>query len=141
MGFKARLKIRDRGCAVCFAQGLPNAQYEYAGDGEFFHGGHIWPFSCHQLVGYLLVSLISYLLLYQQWAKLNCMSYISDPFTDPSSKLVSSTTHLGRDPGRINSLENGIMLCLFHHKAYDTFRYSIHPKVILNAILFVYQWY
>jgi hypothetical protein len=110
-GFKERLKIRDRGCAVCFAQGLPNARYEYAGDGEFFRGGHIWPLSCHQL-----------------WAKRNCASYISDPFTDPSSQPVSSTTPLASHSGRMNSLENGIMLCLFHHKAYDTFRYSIHPK-------------
>ncbi|KAF5375896.1 hypothetical protein D9615_008226 [Tricholomella constricta] len=32
------------------------------------------------------------------------------------------------DPLRLNSLENGILFCLYHHEAYDTLRFSIHPE-------------
>lgn len=37
----------------------------------------------------------------------------------------------GKETLRINSLDNGLLMCLDHHKGYDTFRFSIHPEVSL----------
>ena len=42
-----------------------------------------------------------------------------------------------KDPRRINSLENGILLCLEHHWGIDNFRFSIHADVShLSALLY-----
>ena len=58
-----------------------------------------------------------------------------DPYTETNAE---NATRNKRDPLRINSLENGILLCLCHHKAYDTFRFSIHPMILLPSFLFIF---
>jgi len=56
---------------------------------------------------------------------------VRDPFTDPAnanSQFASPPTRTKKDLRRINSLENGILLCLEHHRDYDNFRFAIHPE-------------
>ena len=51
---------------------------------------------------------------------------------DPYTKDKSRSAQLGHDPLHINSLDNGILMCLNHHNGFDTFRFSIHPEVRSN---------
>jgi len=62
-----------------------------------------------------------------KWTLRGYQSLMADPYTATSA---ANATRNKRDPLRINSLENGILLCLSHHKAYDTLRFSIHPIVL-----------
>jgi hypothetical protein len=62
-----------------------------------------------------------------KWTLRGYQRLIADPYTATSAE---NATRNKRDPLRINSLENGILLCLFHHNAYDTLRFSIHPTVL-----------
>ena len=62
-----------------------------------------------------------------QWTRRRYEGIILDPFTAPGP---GDATRNRRDPLRISSLENGILLCLLHHKGYDTFRFSINPTVL-----------
>ncbi|KAM6490810.1 hypothetical protein JOM56_013773 [Amanita muscaria] len=109
--FKMRLVYRDKGCVVCLAAGIP-AIYKYHEDSNRYEGAHIIPFAYHNL-----------------WDALSAL--IKDPFTDPAnadSQFASPSTQTKKDFRRINSLENGILLCLEHRKDYDNFRFSIHPQ-------------
>jgi hypothetical protein len=57
---------------------------------------------------------------------------MKDPFTDPANannKHAGPATQSNKDPGRMNSLENGILLCIQHHADYDNFRFAINPDV------------
>jgi predicted restriction endonuclease len=57
---------------------------------------------------------------------------VNDPFTDPenaNNAFASPSTQTKTDTRRINSLENGMLLCTQHHGDYDHFRISIHPMV------------
>ena len=63
-----------------------------------------------------------------KWTLRGYQSLIADPYTATSAENARRNK---RDPLRINSLENGILLCLFHHEAYNTFRFSIHPSITL----------
>ena len=63
---------------------------------------------------------------------------VNDPFTDPENAknpLASPSTRKGKDTRRINSLENGLLLCTRHHGDYDHFRISIHPGVRMSYFL------
>ena len=82
------------------------------------------------LVSSWLIQLNVFLL---KWNLRDYQSLIADPYTATSSE---NTTRNKRDPLRMNSLENGILLCLSHHKAYDTMRFSIHPEVFPCLFLF-----
>ena len=66
-------------------------------------------------------------LIVLKWRLRGYQSLIVDPYT---ATRTENSTRNKRDPLRINSLENGVLLCLTHHKAYDTFRFSIHPTVL-----------
>jgi len=66
------------------------------------------------------------------WDAKHFPALVSDPFTDPAnadSPFASPSTRAKKDFSRINSLENGILLCLKHHEDYDNFRFAIHPEV------------
>jgi hypothetical protein len=128
-----RLVYRDKGCAVCLAAGI-QAIYKYHEDSNRFEGAHIIAFAYHNLVSrYLCISPLS--LTYSVIVKWDARRYsalVSDPFTDPAnanSQFASPSTRTEKNFRRINSLENGILLCLEHHKDYDNFRFAIHPKV------------
>ena len=71
--------------------------------------------------------LIQLNIIHLKWKLRGYQSLIADPYT---AMTEENATRNKRDPFRINSLENGILLCLSHHKAYDTFRFSIHPTVL-----------
>ncbi|KAF5375929.1 hypothetical protein D9615_008225 [Tricholomella constricta] len=60
-----------------------------------------------------------------KWALRGYQNLIQDPYTATSAE---NATRNEEDPLRLNSLENGILFCLLHHKAYDTLRFSIHPE-------------
>ncbi|KAF8273543.1 hypothetical protein EI94DRAFT_1242886 [Lactarius quietus] len=96
-----RLVRRDKGCVVC------HSPYTYSDDWSYFHGAHIFPFAMQGL-----------------WSTLKLSDDIRDPYTAASANNQICSKH---DPLRINSLENGLLFCLFHHKAYHNFRFTIHP--------------
>jgi hypothetical protein len=70
-----------------------------------------------------------------KWTLRGYQNFIADPYTATN---VENATRNKRDPLRINSLENGLLLCLYHHKAYDTLRFSIHPEVLPCISSFFY---
>lgn len=112
--FKMRLVQRDKGCAVCLAADIP-AFYQYDGDSDFYKGGHIIDLAYHAL-----------------WDAKGYPALVRDPYTDPanaSNRFASPSTRTKTDSRRMNSLENGILFCLQHHKDYEDFRFSIHPEV------------
>jgi len=111
--FKMRLVYRDKGCAVCLAAEI-QAIYKYREDSNRYEGAHIIALAYHDL-----------------WDTKRFSALVSDPFTDPAnadSRFASPSTRTKKDFRRINSLENGILLCLQHHKDYDSFRFAIHPQ-------------
>ncbi|KAF8812306.1 hypothetical protein BYT27DRAFT_7207720 [Phlegmacium glaucopus] len=108
-----RLVYRDKGCAVCLAAGI-QAIYKYREDSNRYEGAHIIDFAYHDL-----------------WDARGFSALVRDPFTDPAnadSQFASPSTRTKKDLRRINSLENGILLCLAHHRDYDNFRFAIHPE-------------
>lgn len=112
--FKMRLVHRDKGCVACLAAGV-GLIYKYCHDSNRFEGAHIIGLAYHKL-----------------WDSKGFSSLVSDPYTDPSNAsiaLAAPTTRTKKDPGRMNSLENGILLCLQHHKDYDELRFSIYPEI------------
>ena len=48
---------------------------------------------------------------------------MTDLYTIPGAPKNKTCTR------RMNSLDNGLLLCLGHHKAFDAHMYSIHPEV------------
>jgi len=111
-GFKMRLVNRDKGCVVCLAIGIQNV-YRSCDDSNHFNGAHIFPLAFNEL-----------------WDKGEYIRLIRDPFTEPANandKLVSPSTRSTKDFRRMNSLDNGILLCAKHHAEYDGFYFSIHP--------------
>ncbi|KIM81728.1 hypothetical protein PILCRDRAFT_37892, partial [Piloderma croceum F 1598] len=109
--FKMRLVHRDEGCVVCLATGIQEL-YEYPDDSDRYEGAHIIDFAYHVV-----------------WDARGYSAVVSDPFTDPANAenpFASPSTRTKKDFRRINSLENGMLLCLQHHKDYDYFRFSIH---------------
>jgi hypothetical protein len=126
-----RLVYRDKGCAVCLAAGV-KLIYKYCEDFNRFEGAHIIGLAYQRLVSHSFSFTFLKPDIIIKWNSRGFSSKISDPFTDPfnaSNMLASLTTQTKRDPGRINSLENGILLCLQHYKDYNEFCFSIHPNV------------
>ncbi|KIM92275.1 hypothetical protein PILCRDRAFT_117680 [Piloderma croceum F 1598] len=110
--FKMRLVYRDKGCAVCLAAGIQEI-YKYHEDSDRYEGSHIIDFAYHEL-----------------WDIRGFPALVSDPFTDPANadnQFASPSMRTKKDLRRINSLENGILLCLQHHRDYDNFRFAINP--------------
>jgi len=60
-----------------------------------------------------------------KWSARDYQSKVLDPYTKDKSR----SARLGHDPLHTNSLDNGMLMCLDHHKGFDTFRFSIHPEV------------
>jgi hypothetical protein len=111
--FKMRLINRDKGCVVCLAAGIQEF-YEFREDSNRFEGARIIDVALNEL-----------------WDTRGYSALVSDPFTDPTNAdnpFASPTTRTKKDLRRINSLENGILLCPRHHKDYDHFRFAISPK-------------
>ena len=123
-----RVVYRDKGCVVCHAEGT-NSVYQYLDDSRFFEGCHIFPFARQSAVCSFLKSSssIQFNIILLKWTLRGYQRLITDPYTAIS---IENATRNRRDPLRINSLENGILICLFYHKAYDTLQFSIHPTVL-----------
>lgn len=108
------------------------AIYKYREDSNRYEGGHIIDFAYHNVVSCYLCS---YLLTYSvivKWDARGFSALVRDPFTDPANaddQFASPSTRTKKDLRRINSLENGILFCLGHHRDYVSFRFSIHPEV------------
>jgi len=86
--------------------------YKYLEDSNRYEGSHIVDFAFHEL-----------------WDTRGFSALVTDPFTDPvnaGSPFASPSTRKNGDPRRINSLDNGLLLCVQHHKDYDNFRFAIH---------------
>jgi len=110
--FKMRLVYRDKGCAVCLAAGIQEF-YECREDSNRYEGSHIIDFAYHEL-----------------WDIRGFSDLVKDPFTDPDNAenaFASPSTRTKKDLRRINSLENGMLLCLQHHRDYNNFRFAINP--------------
>lgn len=123
--FKMRLVHRDRGCAVCLAKGITEI-YRFRDDSSYYNGSHIFPFALQDLVSFLLLQTSKLSLIFIKWDIRGYANIMTDPFTHIDA---GNATRNRRDSHRINSLGNGILLCLFHHKCYDNFHFSIHPEV------------
>jgi len=63
---------------------------------------------------------------YSVWDHKQYSSIVADPFTAPGA--LKSTSRAGTDERRMNSIDNGLLLCLVHHKEFDTHMFSIHPE-------------
>jgi hypothetical protein len=125
-----RLINRDKGCVVCLAAGIQEF-YEFREDSNRFEGARIIDVALNELVSQSLLFSITFL-TYLKWDTRGYSALVSDPFTDPTNAdnpFASPTTRTKKDLRRINSLENGILLCPRHHKDYDHFRFAISPKV------------
>ncbi|KIM81053.1 hypothetical protein PILCRDRAFT_9089 [Piloderma croceum F 1598] len=109
---RMRLIYRDKGCAVCLTAGIQEI-YECREDSNRYEGSHIVGFAYHEL-----------------WDTRGFSALVSDPFTDPANakNLFASPSTRTKDLGQINSLENGMLLCLQHHRDYDNFRFAINPE-------------
>ncbi|KAF8269377.1 hypothetical protein EI94DRAFT_1725568 [Lactarius quietus] len=102
-GFKMRLVRHDKSCVVC------SSPYKYFGDSSYFHGAHIFPFEMQEL-----------------WKSRELSANMCDPFT---AATPGNETRNKCDPLRINSLDNGLLLCL----AYDEYQFAIHPGVNISS--------
>jgi len=91
---------------VCHAKGTPK-DYLHEDHSKHFHGAHIFPSS-----------------MQESWNRRQHQNLITDPYTSFDSFNAKRNK---KDPRRINSLENGLLLCLEHHAMYDAFEYSINP--------------
>ncbi|KAF5386188.1 hypothetical protein D9615_002388 [Tricholomella constricta] len=132
-GFKMRLVRRDKGCAVCLAAGIQEI-FKYRDHSNRYEGSHIVDFAYQKLVScYVFAVLVpSPYVSMKKWDIKKFSTLVSDPYTDPANAenpLASPTTRTGKDSRRINSLENGILLCLQHHQDYENFRFAIHPQM------------
>src|SRR6267154_5921062 len=101
---------------------------KYSEDSNRFEGAHIVCFAYHTLVS-------------NCHSRLPCCNsvLVNDPFTDPANAsipFVSPSTRTKEDVRRINSLENGILLCVHQwHKDYDNFWFAIHPGDVRTTFL------
>jgi hypothetical protein len=138
-GFKSRLLARERGCVVCMAANAGFTQYQYEGDSELFNGAHIFPLKYYSVVSqYSLSIIISLIFALFQWDHKQYSSIVADPFTAPGA-LKSTTSRAGTNERRMNSIDNGLLLCLVHHKEFDTHMFSIHPEVGSSLSLMTYM--
>ena len=125
-----RLLHRDKGCAVCLATRIQEI-YKYS---DYYEGSHIVNFACHELVSHYLRNSplpLTYPVIIK-WDAGGFSTFVSDPFTDPAnadSPFASPSTRTKTDLRRMNSLENGILMCLRHHIDYSKFCFGIHPDV------------
>ncbi|KIL63438.1 hypothetical protein M378DRAFT_164508 [Amanita muscaria Koide BX008] len=108
--FKSRLIARDKGCVVCMAQNQDDdAMYLYEVDSEMFIGAHIFALQYYDL-----------------WDRKEYSQIVVDPYSAPGAS-TSNTNHQNTDTRRMNSVDNGLLLCVKHHIQFDAHLFSIHP--------------
>ena len=127
-----RLVYRDKGCAICLAAGT-QAIYKSLEDSNYYEGLHIIGLTFHKLVTHSHCNsfFFTYLIVIK-WNTREYSTLVSNPFTNPanaSNSLASSSTQAKKDLRRMNSLENGILLCAHHHSDFINFHLAIHPIV------------
>ncbi|CCL98232.1 uncharacterized protein FIBRA_00226 [Fibroporia radiculosa] len=109
--FKNRLVERDRACVICDAAGT-DEPFMYSVDYSLLEGAHIIPLQALTL-----------------WKAQRLSEFTQDPYTHPDNlrnKQRSMNKHM--DDMRMNSLENGVLLCLKHHKLFDRSAFVVRPK-------------
>lgn len=105
---KSRLIARDKGCVVCIAQVQDeDATYLYKADSELFIGAHIFPLQYHDL-----------------WDRKEYSQIVVDPY----SVAIRSSSRQNSDTRRMNSTDNGLLLCVTHHIQFEAHLFSIHPN-------------
>jgi len=127
-----RLIYRDKGCVVCQATAAPTP-YKSREDLIVLEGAHIVPMVSWQFVSLSVDRPIGLSIIHSQWDIHAFKLRMTDPYTDSANvgdPLASPTTRSGTDGRRMNSLDNGLLLCVNHHRRYDSFQFSIHPAVI-----------
>ena len=85
----------------------------------------------------LSITFLTYL-LFVKWDTRGFSALVKDPFTDPANadnEFASPSTRTKQDLRRINTLENGILLCLQHHRDYKIFHFAINPDVSAPFLL------
>lgn len=91
--------------------------YEYPDDSDYYEGAHIINPTYHVLVSHFLI-LLEYPFhgsVIIKWDARGYSAVVSDPFTNPTNAtnpFASPSTQSQKDLRRINSLENGMLLCL-----------------------------
>ena len=126
-----RLVHRDKGCAICLAIGIKKT-YKYLEDSSCYEGAHIIGLAHREIVSCYPCVLRYLSLVIVKWDNKRFSELVADPFTDPAnadSPLAGPSTRSKKDLRRINSLDNGILLCVEHHKDFDNFRFAIHYEV------------
>jgi len=74
------------------------------------------------------LSAAALLLIFAQWDKNGYSGIVVDPYSVPGASK-SFTGRLMTDTCRMNSIDNGLLLCLEHHSDFDNHLFSIHPDV------------
>ncbi|KAH9953389.1 hypothetical protein BGW80DRAFT_1411073 [Lactifluus volemus] len=109
-GFKSRLIARDKGCVVCMAQNQDyDSMYLYEVDSEMFIGAHIFALQYYDL-----------------WDRREYSQIVVDPYS-AAGVSTSSTNRQNTDTRRMNSIDNGLLLCVKHHIQFEAHLFSIHP--------------
>jgi hypothetical protein len=70
-----------------------------------------------------------------QWDRKGHSSIVNDPYSVPGASR-SSTSRSNTDSRCMNSIDNGLLLCVRHHLEFDAHLFSIHPEV---GILYIFQ--
>ncbi|KIK00616.1 hypothetical protein K443DRAFT_100028 [Laccaria amethystina LaAM-08-1] len=110
-GFKSRLIARDKGCVVCMAQNQDDDSiYLYEVDSEMFIGAHIFPLQYYDL-----------------WDRKRYSQIVADPYSAAGAS-TSRNNRQNTDTRRMNSVDNGLLLCVKHHIQFDAHLFSIHPE-------------
>jgi hypothetical protein len=121
-----QLVDRDKGCVVCHAMETDSI-YQYGDDFHFFEGSHIFLLPCSHWCVRFEIFMVDTGSHYRYKVG---HAWIPKPYHGPVYHAKQrEATRNKRDRLRINSLENGMLLCLFHDKAYDALRFSTHHTV------------
>ncbi|TDL17935.1 hypothetical protein BD410DRAFT_515844 [Rickenella mellea] len=107
-GSKMRLFHRDDTCVVCYAAGDDIIHRWYTDETSCFRGSHIFPLRYFEL-----------------WDILQLGSRMKDPFTKPGNKKQDGT--IVEDSRRMDSTDNGLILCGNHHILWNMMMFCIHP--------------
>jgi len=112
-----------------------DATYMYQVDSEIFIGAHIFPLQYYKLVrrSSFVCSGISQS---AQWDSKGYSGIVTDPYSVPGASK-SKTSRKNTDTRRMNSIDNGLLLCVRHHIEFDAFLFSIKPEVRIHVPFFV----
>jgi HNH endonuclease len=82
------------------------------------------------------LSAAALLLIFAQWDKKGYSEIVVDPYSVPGASK-SSTSRLMTDTRHMNSIDNGLLLCLQHHSDFDNHLFSIHPDVGIYILFLI----